>query len=262
MSRASHAAAMDAKKKLQQIAAKDLGGNPDDYELVNERVARKGGGAGMTLAQAAKRAIQLGGLYDGHEVPNDVNKYTKKSAAALAGMGLMGVARDNYGRDGLTHSFVATFAEVEVDVETGKYHITDFLAVADVGTVMHPKALGGQIMGRSILGVGHAIGQKWVYDQHYGAPLAKRFYQNKPPTILDIPAKMDWDAMNIPDPGSPVGSKGIGEPPVGSGCAAILNALSDAVGDEIFRRAPVTADVILASLEAGRPMGEPLTAHI
>jgi hypothetical protein len=41
-----------------------------------------------------------------------------------------------------------------------------------------------------------------------------------------------------------------------------LNALSDAVGDEIFRRAPVTADVILASLEAGRPMGEPLTAHI
>jgi CO/xanthine dehydrogenase Mo-binding subunit len=59
-----------------------------------------------------------------------------------------------------------------------------------------------------------------------------------------------------------MGAGGIGEPPVGGGCAAILNALSDALGDEIFRRAPVTADVILASLEAGKPMQEPLTAHI
>jgi hypothetical protein len=52
------------------------------------------------------------------------------------------------------------------------------------------------------------------------------------------------------------------EPPVGAGCMAILNALSDALGDEIFRRAPVTADVILTSLEAGKPVTEGLTAHI
>ena len=39
----------------------------------------------------------------------------------------------------------------------------------------------------SMLGIGHAIGQKWVYDQHYGVPLAKRFHHNKPPTILDAP---------------------------------------------------------------------------
>ena len=38
---------MDAKKKLQEIAAKDLGGRPEDYEVANERVFRKGGGAGM-----------------------------------------------------------------------------------------------------------------------------------------------------------------------------------------------------------------------
>ena len=51
MTRAAHAAGMDAKKKLQEIAAKDLGGKPEDYEVANERVFRKGGGAGMTLAQ-------------------------------------------------------------------------------------------------------------------------------------------------------------------------------------------------------------------
>ena len=39
-----------------------------------------------------------------------------------------------------------------------------------------------------MLGIGHAIGQHWVYDQHYGVPLAKRFHYNKPPTILDAPA--------------------------------------------------------------------------
>ena len=253
MTRAAYAAGMDAKQKLQEIAAKSLGGKPQDYELANDRVFRKGGGAGMTLAQAAQHAIQLGGVYDGHELPPDINKVTVASAKALAGQGLLAVAKDKYNHDGATHSYVATFAEVEVDLETGKYHIIDFLAYADVGTILHPRALGGQILGRSTLGIGHAIGQKWVYDREYGTALARRFHHTKPPTILDVPTTMQWAALDIPDPETPVGSRGIGEPPVGGGCAAILNAISAAVGDEVFRRAPVTADMILASLESGNP---------
>ena len=262
MTRAASAVATDAIKKLQEIAAKDLGGKPEDYVVANQRVARKGGGAGLTLAQAAQRAIQLGGKYDGHELPTDINKFTTVSATALAGQGLLATAKDNYPHDGNTFSFVATFAEVEADVETGQYKILDFLAYADVGTVLHPNALGGQILGRSILGIGHTLGQKWVYDQHYGLPVSKRFHHTKPPTILDIPDKMAWAAVEIPDPETPIGARGIGEPPVGGGCAAIMNALSDALGDEIFRRAPVTADVILASLEAGKPMQDPLRSNI
>jgi xanthine dehydrogenase molybdenum-binding subunit len=262
MTRAAYATAMDAKKKLQEIAAKKLGGKPEQYEVANERVFRKGGGAGMTLAQAAKYAIQLGGVYDGHEAPADVHKLTKASVAALAGQGLVAAAKDNYPRDGSTFSYVASFAEVEVDVETGKYYIVDFLASADVGTVIHPRALGGQVLGRSVLGIGHAIGQKWVFDPHYGEMVSKRFYHNKPPTILDVPVDMQWSALDIPDPETPVGARGVGEPPVAGGCASILNALSDALGDEIFQRAPVNADTILTSLEAGRPMQHPLVAHI
>jgi CO/xanthine dehydrogenase Mo-binding subunit len=262
MTRAAYATAMDAKKKLQEIAAKSLGGKPESYEVANERVFRKGGGASMTLAQAAAKAIQLGGIYDGHEPSADLNKLTKASMAALAGQGLVAAAKDNYPRDGQTYSYVASFAEVEVDIETGKYYIVDFLAYADVGSVIHPRALGGQVLGRSVLGIGHAIGQKWVYDPHYGAMLSTRFYQSKPPTILDVPVNMQWAAVDIPDPETPVGARGVGEPPVGGGCASILNALSDALGDEIFRRAPVNADTILTSLEAGRPMQHPLMAHI
>jgi xanthine dehydrogenase molybdenum-binding subunit len=262
MTRAAYATAMDAKKKLQEIAAKKLGGKPEQYEVANERVFRKGGGAGMTLAQASKYAIQLGGIYDGHEASADLHKLTKASVAALAGQGLVAAAKDNYPRDGSTFSYVASFAEVEVDVETGKYYIVDFLASADVGTVIHPRALGGQVLGRSVLGIGHAIGQKWVFDPHYGEMVSRRFHHNKPPTILDVPVDMQWTALDIPDPETPVGARGVGEPPVAGGCASILNALSDALGDEIFQRAPVNADTILTSLEAGRPMQHPLVAHI
>jgi CO/xanthine dehydrogenase Mo-binding subunit len=161
----------------------------------------------------------------------------------------MGVARDNYKVAGQPFSFVAGFAEVEVDVETGKYALLDYLAVADVGTVLHPRSLGGQILGRSTLGIAQAIGQKWVYDKHYGVPLATRFYQNRPPTVLDVPRHMQWHAMDIPDPFTPVGSRGIGEPPVGAGFSAIVNALRDAAGDAATRRSPVSLDMILTALD-------------
>ena len=50
--------------------------------------------------------------------------------------------------------------------------------------------------------------------------------------------------------------------PVGAGFGAVVNAISAAVGDEVFRRAPVTADKILMALEAGRPMHDSLTANV
>ena len=183
MTRAAHAAAMDARKKLQEIAAKKLGGRPEQYEVANERVFRKGGGAGMTLAEAAKYAIQLGGVYDGHEAPADVNKMTKASVAALAGQGLVAAAKDNYPRDGITFSYVASFAEVEVDVETGKYSIVDFLASGDVGTVIHPRALAAKCSAvrrsasdmRSVRsGCSIRTTARWF---------PKRFHHSKPPTI-------------------------------------------------------------------------------
>ena len=58
--------------------------------------------------------------------------------------------------------------------------------------------------------------------------------------------------MNLPDPETPVGARGVGEPPVGAGYGAVMNAIADAVGVDVFRRAPVTADIVLMSLEHGR----------
>jgi xanthine dehydrogenase molybdenum-binding subunit len=216
----------------------------------------------MTLAQAAQKAIDLGGKFDGHDLPQEINAYTRNSAKALAGQGLMGVAKDSYPRDGISKSFVAGFAEVEVDLETGKYHVLDFTAVVDCGTVLHPRALGGQVNGGVMLGLGHVIGQRFVYDQHLGVALAKRLHYSKPPTILDAPAHMQWAALDLPDPETPVGARGMGESPVGAGFGAIANAISNAIGHEVFRRAPIMPDMILMALENGRPMHEALTANI
>ena len=263
MTRANLAGAVDARLKLQEIAAKDLGGAPSDYTVGHERVYRRDNPSrGLSYAQAAERAIALGGKYDGHEVPDDIHAMTKKSAAALAGLGLMGVAKDTYPRDGDTYSFVAGFAEVEVDLETGSTRLVDYLAVADVGTAVNPRSLHGQILGGINLGIGHALQQKFVYDPQYGVALAKRFHHNKPLTILDIPPVMRTEVVGLADPETPIGARGVGEPPVGAGYGSVMNAIADAVGEEVFRRAPVTADIVLMSLEHGTRMHDPLASHI
>ena len=186
--RANYAAGQALKRTLQELAAAEMGGSPDDYDVGNERVFRKGNpGRAIPFAKAAELAIKRGGKFDGHELPKEINAMTRASATSIAGLGLMGVARDNLPRDGQTFSFQTAFIEIEVDAETGVYRIVDYLAVVDVGTVMHPNSLGGQIHGGGVQGFGHVRSQKLVYDPHYGAALANRLHHNKPPTILDIP---------------------------------------------------------------------------
>ena len=114
------------------------------------------------------------------------------------------------------------------------------------------------------MGFGHTRSQNWVYDQQYGVPLAKRFHYNKPMTILDIPTvtPMQWAAVDIPDPQTPVGAKGVAEAAVGAGSAALRCALAAAIGDDLIRRTPVTPAMILESLEAGKRVDRGLTSHV
>ncbi len=263
MTRANMAGAEDARRKLQELAALEMGGSPADYAVGGERVYdRRNPGVGLSFAEAARRAIRRGGKFDGHELPEDINPMTRESATALAGLGLMGVAKDTYPRDGVTYGFVIGFAEVEVDIETGGVTLVDFVGVGDVGTVINPRSLVAQIKGGACLGIAHALFQKSVVEPRYGVSLGDRFHYSKPLTILDIPSSMHTEAVGLPDPGTPVGAKGVGEPPVGAGYGAVMNAIADAVGVDVFRRAPVTADIILMSLENGRRMHEPLRAHV
>ncbi len=253
MSRSSYAAAMDAVGKLKEIAAMDLGGKPEDYDIGDEKVFRKGDPSkSLTYAQAAKRAIELGGKFDGHETPADVNPMTSGAAKSLAGTGLTGIAKDNMPLTAQPAAFVAGFVEISLDTETGAFEIIDYVAVADCGTVIHPQSLATQIKGGAVMGFGLASLERHIYDPQNGLPQSVGLYQAKPASYLDVARTFTTDAVDKPDPQSPLGTKGIGEPVMGAGASALLCAISDALGGHYFNRVPVMRDHIVNAL-AKRP---------
>ncbi len=248
MSRTNYVAAMDALQKIKEIAAKDLGGKPDDYDIDGNRVFSKASPSrGMTYAKVAERAIALGGKYDGHELPADINPMTRNSASAMAGTGLIGTAKDNLPM-GEIGAFAAAFVEIELDVETGQHRVIDAINVGDCGTVIHPMGLETQLKGATVQGIGAATLEGMIYDPQNGLPGAIGFYQARPPSYLDVPSELQTAWVDKPEPLSPLGTKGIGEPPLGSAAAAMLCAISDALGGHVFNRTPVKADMILNHL--------------
>jgi CO/xanthine dehydrogenase Mo-binding subunit len=249
MARTNFAAASDAVAKLKEIAAMDFGGTPLDYDIGGERVfLRTDNTKGLTYAQAAQRAIELGGKFDGHETPVDINPMTAQAVTAIAGKGLVGVAKDNMELTAQPAAFCVGFAEVALDVETGKYDLVDYLAVADCGTVIHPQSLATQIKGGGVMGFGLATLERQIYDPQNGLPGNVNFLQTKPASYLDVPSIMNAAWVDQPDFQSPLGTKGIGEPVMGAGAASLLCAISDAMGGHVFNRTPVTADQIVNAL--------------
>ena len=97
-----------------------------------------------------------------------------------------------------------------------------------------------------------ACTERHVYDPHYGLPGTVGLHQAKPPSYLDVPSRMDWAAVDVPDSQNPVGAKGVGEPLMGCSAAALLCAISDALGGHYFNRTPVMPDMII-NAAAERP---------
>jgi len=104
--------------------------------------------------------------------------------------------------------------------------------------------------------------QRWVFDPQWGVPFANRLYTARPTAMLDIPLDLRWAAVGIADPTTPVGAKGIGEPPVGAGAAALTCAVADAMGGRCLCRTPLTPDIILAELEGRVPAYGRLDQHV
>lgn len=248
-SRANWVAGQDMIAKMKEIAATDLGGSADDYEIGGERVFRSADpDTGLSYAQCAERAMELGGSFSGEEYPDDINPLTQLAVQGLAGSGLIGVARDNIPGVGQPPGVVVGFIEIELDTDTGKYDILDYAAVADCGTVVHPKNFDNAMRGGAVWGVGLAALERHVYDPQNGLPANVGLYQSKPPTILDVPVDTGSAAVNIPDPQNPAGGRGIGEPTQGAACAALASAISDALDGHLFNSAPITTDMIVNHL--------------
>jgi CO/xanthine dehydrogenase Mo-binding subunit len=258
--RANHVAAMDLLEKMRAIAAMTLGGEADAYEIADERIFhRENTQQSMSYAEVAAKAIELGGRYSGETYPEDIHEVTQRAVMGVAGTGLVGVAKDNLPKRGTAPGLAVAFCEIELDLETGKHEIIDYLAIAECGTVVHPLGLAGQLSGGAVWGFGMASLERHVYDPQNGLPANVGFYQTKPPTYLDVPSHMAWAAVDKADPDNPVGARGIGEPAMGCATAAVMCALSDALSGHLFNRTPVTPDMIINHV-ADRPQSFDLLA--
>jgi xanthine dehydrogenase molybdenum-binding subunit len=247
--RTNWVAAQDAITKLKEIAVIDLGGEADDYEIGDERVFLSSDPSqGLTYAQAAQRAMELGGKYSGQEYPEDINPLTQLAVQGIAGTGLVGVAKDNIPGQGQPPGVLVGFMEIEMDKSTGKYEILDYTAIADCGTVVHPTNFNNAMRGGAVWGVGLAGLERHVYDPQNGLPANTGLYQSKPPTNMDVPVDTQAGAVNIPDPQNPTGGRGIGEPTQGASAAALASAISDALDGHMFNTAPTTTDMIINHL--------------
>jgi CO/xanthine dehydrogenase Mo-binding subunit len=252
-SRTNYVAAMDAVDKIREIAAATLGGAAADYDVADERVFRISNPAqSMTYAAVAQRAVEMGGPYSGETFPDDLHEVTQRAVQSISGTGLIGVARDTLPHEGTVPGLAVAFVEIELDLETGKYDILDYVGIAECGTVVHPQGLAAQMKGGAVWGMGMASLERHVYDPQNGLPANVGYHQCGIPTYLDTPSEIRVAAVNLPDPQSPFGAKGIGEPAMGCSVAALTAAISDALGGHIFSRTPVSVDMILNHV-AGRP---------
>jgi CO/xanthine dehydrogenase Mo-binding subunit len=177
---------------------------------------------------------------------------TAASTAALAGSGLVGVSKDNYAITAVPPALATGFMMIELDTETGTFDILDYTGAIDCGTVIHPMGLATQIKGGAVMGIGLASKERIVYDPQNGVAANVGFHQAKPPSYLDVPATMEWAAVDIADPQSPLGTRGMGEPVMGCAASALVCAISDALGGHYFNRTPIVTDMIVNAL-SGRP---------
>ncbi|NQU05536.1 MAG: xanthine dehydrogenase family protein molybdopterin-binding subunit [Calditrichaeota bacterium] len=144
-----------------------------------------------------------------------------------------------------TYAFAAQSVEVEVDTYTGNVRVLDIHVAQDVGKVINPLGLAGQIEGGVVMGMGYALTEELLAEKGY--ILNPNFHDYKIPTASDIP-NIHFYPVETDDPYGPYGAKGVGEAPLIPTAAAIANAVSDAIGMKIVDL-PITPEKVLKALK-------------
>lgn len=144
-------------------------------------------------------------------------------------------------------AFGAQFAEVEVDVETGRVRVVRFVAAHDSGRIINPRLAESQLEGGILQGIGFALFEERILDESLGLPLNPTMHDYKIPTLSDLPT---IDAFFIPGAdtvANHTGAKGLAEPPIIGTAPAIANAVCDALGVDVLEL-PLTPWRVLQAL--------------
>ena len=142
--------------------------------------------------------------------------------------------------------YFANFAEVEVDIDTGKVDVLRLVVINDCGTVMFASGAEAQQVGGQVMGIGEALTEEIIYDDLTGVPLNFNWIDYKIPTITDMP-EVDPILLEIWKGAGEYGACGIGEGTLTCTPRAILNAIYNAIGVRI-NDIPVKPEKVIRAL--------------
>jgi CO/xanthine dehydrogenase Mo-binding subunit/aerobic-type carbon monoxide dehydrogenase small subunit (CoxS/CutS family) len=146
-------------------------------------------------------------------------------------------------------SFAAQAAEVEVDMKTGEVHVPRVIAAMDVGRIINPLGLEGQIEGGVIMGLGHTLTERFLMED--GHVLTDRLSRYRMPSILHTP-QIICIPVEHPTQEGPYGAKGVGEISSMPTPPAITNAIHNACGVRV-RSLPVDQDWLAREIASRMP---------
>lgn len=199
-------AAEEVKEKVLSIASKKFGLNIEELDIEDGNIIEKK----LNDILCPLSEIAMYSYYDrinAKPITSDTSENVRINAVA-------------YG---------VTFAEVEVDIESGKIEVLEIYNIHDSGKIMNYKLAEGQVQGGVSMGLGYALSEQMLFDKKTGKPLNNNLLDYKIQTILDTP-KIGVDFVEEADPAGSFGQKSLGENPTISPAPAIRNAVLDATG--------------------------------
>jgi aerobic carbon-monoxide dehydrogenase large subunit len=222
------------RKQIVAMAAARLGAEEDQIELAGSKaVVRDDPSKSVTFADLAYRSY-----YEPQQLPPGM-------AATLE-------ATVRFTSQAMIHWANATHAcTCEVDIETGHVTLTRYIVSEDVGAMINPNVVEGQIAGGTVQGIGGALLENMVYDDD-GNPLSSTFVDYLLPTATEVPP-IEYGHVEIPGPGIG-GYKGVGEGGAIGATPAVINAINDALAPlgVTLTRLPASPAAIVELIEQVR----------
>ncbi len=192
----------------RKIAARMLEAAPEDVRLAEGKFSVTGTDKGVAWGAVAKTA------YMPRQLPAGMEPGFTEAAA--------------FTPPAVTFPNGTHVCEVEVDPDTGTVVIDRYAVVDDVGKMVNPLLVKGQIHGGIVQGLGQGLFEDLTYDPATGQLLAATFMDYAMPRADDVPS-FDVDAHEVPTQVNPLGAKGVGEAGTVGALPALLNAVNDAL---------------------------------
>jgi CO/xanthine dehydrogenase Mo-binding subunit len=226
-------AAREVRRHLVDQAADLLEAAAGDIELVDGRAFVRGAPTrGLALAEVVKAMAASG------RPTQALDKFDAPFAPTIDPLTGQGKPFNDY-------TFGTQAVEVEVDAETGVTRVTRLVACYDVGQTINRQSAEGQIEGGAVQGLGHALMEQVVLEE--GINRNPHLLDYKIPTTLDAPV-VEAILIESGNGLGPFGAKGIGEPAMTPTPAAVMNAVSRALGRRVTEL-PITPERVLALRE-------------